>query len=59
MIKNKTVIEERFGERTYQLVCDSDSPLGELYDALYQMQSFVVGKINESQKKPEDAPKEQ
>lgn len=58
IVKSKHTMEVKIGERSYQMMCDSESPLGELYDALYQMQSFVVAKINESQKKPEDAPKE-
>ncbi len=55
MIKNKTVLEVKMGERTYELMCSPDSPLGELYDVLFQMQSYVIGKINDSQKNAADS----
>jgi len=48
MIKNKTTLEHKIGERLYQLVLDSDSPLGEVFDVLCHMKAFVVKKINES-----------
>lgn len=47
MIKNKTVLEITIGERNYELLVSSDSPLGELYDAISQMRVFVINKINE------------
>ncbi len=55
MIKNKTVLEVKIGERSYELNVSPDSPLGELFDAITQMQSFVVSKINDqSVKKTEE-----
>jgi hypothetical protein len=53
MLKQKTALEVKNGERTYTLDCAADSPLGELYDALCQMQSYVIGRIVESQKPKE------
>lgn len=54
MIKNKTILEVKTGDRDYQLTLDPVSPLGEIFDALSQMQSFIIQKINESQPKKED-----
>lgn len=50
MLVQKSALEVKVGTRTYTLECASDSPLGELYDALCQMQSYVIGRIIESQK---------
>ncbi len=44
-IKTKTFLEVVIGERTYELSCNSDSPLGELHDALMQMKGFCVDKM--------------
>lgn len=57
MLKNKTVLEVKIGERLYELSLDASSPIGEVFDALSQMQSFVVQKINESQPKKEEESK--
>ena len=53
MINNKTVLEVKTGERDYILSLDPLSPLGEVFDALSQMMSYVVQKINEAQPKKE------
>lgn len=57
MLKTQAQLEVKIGERVYQLNLPSDAPLGEAHDALFQMRSYVIGKINEAQKV--DAPKEQ
>ena len=57
MLKNQVSLEVKKDERLYQLLCASDSPLGELYDSLNQMRSFVIEKILENQKAQE--PKEE
>lgn len=49
MLKNKSVLEVVKGAREYQFSCEPDSPLGEVFDALCQMKSYVVEKINEAQ----------
>lgn len=54
MIKQKTVLEVKIGERIYELFVSGDSPLGEVYDALCQMVGVVVQKINDSQPKPQE-----
>ena len=56
MIKQKIVIEVKRDERIYQLQLPDGSPLGEIYDVLFQMRSFVIDKINEVHKA--EAPKE-
>lgn len=50
MIKQKTVLEVKIGERIYEMCMSPDSPLGEIYDALSQIRLFVVNKINEQNK---------
>lgn len=56
MLKSSAMLEVKIGERLYQLNLPLDAPLGEAHDALFQMRSYVVQKINEAQKI--DAPKE-
>lgn len=51
MIKNLSALEVRAGERIYKLVCEIDSPLGEVHDVLVRMRNFVVQRINESNEK--------
>lgn len=61
MLKNKTVLEVKSGDNSYELHCGPQSPLGELHDALCRMKAFVVSKILEAQEaeQPKDAPKEE
>ena len=47
MIKNLNALEIKVGERIYKLLCDVDSPLGEVHDALLQMKGFIVKTIND------------
>lgn len=47
MIKSKTLLEHKIGERVYELHCDPNSPLGELHDALTVMRNFIIDKIKE------------
>ena len=55
MIKSETVLEVKKNDRIYKLQCDAKSPLGELFDALCEMQQFVISKINDSQPKKDDS----
>lgn len=57
MLKTNATLEVKIGERVYTLNLPSESPLGEVHDALFQMRSYVIGKINEAHKA--DAPKEE
>lgn len=47
MLKNITKLEVKMGERVYQLLCEVDSPLGELYDVLSMIKGFVLQKMQE------------
>lgn len=49
MLKTHAQLEVKIGERIYQLNLPSDAPLGEAHDALFQMRSYVISKINEAQ----------
>lgn len=58
MIKTRLSIEVKIQDRAYELFLSQDSPLGEVFDALCQMQSFVIDKIKNTQPpaKEADAP---
>ena len=56
MLKTNAQLEVKIGERVYTLNLPSESPLGEVHDALFRMRSYVIEKINEAAKV--DAPKE-
>lgn len=49
MIKNISKFEIKIGERIYQLLCEIDSPLGEVHDALSAMKGFIIQKIREAE----------
>ena len=51
MLVNKSALEIKTGERTYSLECNSDSPLGELYDALCKMQAYIIKRMQDAQPK--------
>jgi hypothetical protein len=57
MIKNITKLEHKIGERTYQFLCDNDSPLGECHDAISKFKSYVVELIKSKDEAQE--PKEE
>ncbi len=57
MIKQKTILEVKVGERSYQMECSPESPLGELHDALSQMKAFVIQRMVDAEKSREE-PKE-
>lgn len=59
MIKQAVKLEVVKGDRVYQLDLPMNAPLGEVYDVLYEMRSFVISKINESQKSDERKEPEQ
>jgi hypothetical protein len=54
MIKNISKLETKIGERTYTLLCECESPLGEVHDALSFMKGFVIQKIQEAQQIPQE-----
>lgn len=57
MLKQSVMLEVKLNDRVYQLHLPQDAPLGEVHDALYQLRSFVIEKINAAQKADEDAKK--
>jgi hypothetical protein len=59
MIKNQVVFEIKKGDRNYQLLISSDSPLGELFDVLTEMRSYVVKRIEDASSAEKEKEKEQ
>lgn len=41
MLKNISKLEVVIGEKVYQMICDSDSPLEHVKEALFQFQKYV------------------
>lgn len=54
MINQKTMLEVEIADKKYQLLCDVDSPLGSLHDALMQMKGFCVERMLGAQKEEEE-----
>ena len=50
MLKNIVKLEKKIGDRIYHFICDPDSPVGEIHDALHEMKDFVVNKMIEIHK---------
>lgn len=50
MLIQKTYLEVKIGDRTYDLICHPDAPLGEVYDVLMKIKDYVIGRIVEQQK---------
>lgn len=49
MLKNISSLAIKIGERTYQLLCDIDSPLHEVKDVLFQFMKYV-GQVEDNAK---------
>jgi hypothetical protein len=56
MLKNKTTVELKIGERLYHFLCDADSPLGEIHDVLVQLKSYILQRMQEAQKAEQKPP---
>lgn len=57
-LKQRTYLEVKFDDRVYAFECYSDSPLGQVHDALVQMKAYIVDRINaqcDAEKKAEEA----
>lgn len=54
-VKGQTILEQKIGERVFQLLLEPQSPLGEVFDALCHMKSFIIQKMQEANKH-EDKP---
>lgn len=58
-IRNKAILQVKIGERTYEMECYNESPLGEVFDALTLMKAYVVDRINaqaDNEKKAQEEP---
>lgn len=60
MLKNISRLEHKIGDRVYHLLCDNDSPLNEVKDALFQFLKYVgqiedAVKAQQEQKQAEEA----
>ena len=58
-IKNKLVFEHKIEDRTYSMVMNMDSPLGEAYQAAGAFMDEVVRLINEHAQKRQDSVKQE
>ncbi len=47
MLKNISKLECKIGERSFQMLCDSDSPLSEVKESLFQFLKYI-GQIEDS-----------
>lgn len=58
MMKQKISLEISKNEKTFQLVLDADSPLGDCFDVICQFQSYIIDRmkteIEAKQAKKED-----
>lgn len=54
MIKQKSHLEVEIAGKQYTLICDSDSPLGSLHDALMQMKGWAVDRMIKNQKEEQE-----
>lgn len=53
MLKQKSTLEVSIEGKNYQLICDNDSPLGSLHDALMQMKGWTVERMIKAQQEEE------
>lgn len=58
MLNNIAKLEVKIGERAYQLLCEVDSPIGEVHDVLSQMKLYVINKMKEAELPKENDEKE-
>ncbi len=54
MSENKSVLKASRNERQYELHVHNDSPLGEIFDVLCDMKTYIVGRIQEVHTKQEE-----
>jgi hypothetical protein len=61
MLKNLIRLEHKIGEKVYHFLCDTDSPIGEVKEALMQFGMFATQVSNTPppvQPAPVEAPRE-
>lgn len=49
MLKNVSKLEHKIGDKVYHLLCDTDSPLVDVKEALFEFVKFI-GKIEDDAK---------
>ena len=49
MLKNISRLEHKIGDKVYHLLCDSDSPLNEIKESLFQFLKFI-GQVEDTVK---------
>lgn len=54
MLKFNNVLEHKIEDRLYKFMCAHDSPIGEIYDSLSRMISFVAQQIAAAEKAKEE-----
>lgn len=54
MINNITKLEIKIEERVYQFLCEVDSPIGQVHDALSAMKGFVIQRMKEAEQPPSE-----
>jgi len=52
MLNNLAKLEVKIDGKIYQLLCDVDSPIGQVHDALSQMKLYVINKMKEVESPP-------
>lgn len=55
MLKQISLLEVKIDGKHYKLLCDSDSALGSLHDALMQMKGWCVERMVAAQKEEQAA----
>lgn len=58
MLKNKSVLQVIREGRVYELSLSNESPLGECFDVLSEMQGYIIKRIQESQEIKEEPKQE-
>lgn len=56
MIRNVVKFEAKINDKTYELFCDSSSPLADLKEALFQFQKYI-GQIEDDIKSQQEKAK--
>jgi hypothetical protein len=54
-IQNKVLLVEKVGENEHIYSVPPSAGLGEIYDVICKFQGYILQKMNDSQKKPEEA----
>ena len=58
MLKYISQLEHKIGDKTYQFLCDPNSPLSEVKDALFQFLRYV-GQVEDAVKEQQEKAKDE